>query len=136
MEGEEGVTWLPRQKRERLNDCVDAAWWMKMKREQQNGEAITGECVGLGQEENPCVHAKARRINGGMTSSMMTADEKADLTRKAFQDRFFMTYFPPNVKEAMESNFKKIAQHPNKTITEYEERFVRLSRFALHIIQG
>ncbi|KAK2995929.1 hypothetical protein RJ640_029407 [Escallonia rubra] len=78
---------------------------------------------------------KAKQINGGMTSRMMTSEDKADLTRQAFQDRFFTKYFPPNVKEAMESDFTRIAQHPNETITEYEERFARLSRFALHIVQ-
>ncbi|KAK2988868.1 hypothetical protein RJ640_024049 [Escallonia rubra] len=35
----------------------------------------------------------------------------------------------------MESDFMRIAQHPNETITEYEERFARLSRFALHVVQ-
>ncbi|KAK2977889.1 hypothetical protein RJ640_022680 [Escallonia rubra] len=48
---------------------------------------------------------------------------------------FFMKYFPTNVKEAMESNFTRIAQHPNETITEYKERFARLSRFVLHVVQ-
>ncbi|KAK2994892.1 hypothetical protein RJ640_024600 [Escallonia rubra] len=79
-------------------------------------------------------HMMARRINGGMTSRMMTADENADLTWQASQDRFFTKYFPPNVKEVMESDFMRIAQHPNETITEYEERFMKLSRFALHIV--
>ncbi|KAK2991079.1 hypothetical protein RJ640_022465 [Escallonia rubra] len=60
-----------------------------------------------------------------MTSRMMTVKEKQDLTWQAFQDPFFTNYFPPNVKEAMESDFMRIAQHPNETITEYEERFVR-----------
>ncbi|KAK2995928.1 hypothetical protein RJ640_029406 [Escallonia rubra] len=78
---------------------------------------------------------KAKQINGGMTSRMMTSEEKADLTRQAFQDRFFTKYFPPNVKEAMESDFTRIAQHPNETITEYEERFARVSRIAPHIVQ-
>ncbi|KAK2994890.1 hypothetical protein RJ640_024598 [Escallonia rubra] len=78
---------------------------------------------------------KAKQINGGMTSRMMTAEEKADLTRQAFQDRFFTKHFPPNVKESIESDFVRIAQHPNETITEYEERFARVSRFAPHIVQ-
>ncbi|KAK2969104.1 hypothetical protein RJ640_028811 [Escallonia rubra] len=38
-------------------------------------------------------------------------------------------------EEAMESDFMRIAQHPNETITEYEERFARLSRFASHVVQ-
>ncbi|KAK2989116.1 hypothetical protein RJ640_024136 [Escallonia rubra] len=33
----------------------------------------------------------------------------------------------------MERNFMRIAQHPNETITEYEERFSRISRFAPHV---
>ncbi|KAK2975541.1 hypothetical protein RJ640_007808 [Escallonia rubra] len=41
----------------------------------------------------------------------------------------------PNVKEAMESDFMRIAQHPNETIMEYEERFAQLSRFASHVVQ-
>ncbi|KAK2966252.1 hypothetical protein RJ640_008235 [Escallonia rubra] len=56
-----------------------------------------------------------------MTSRMMTVEEKGDLTWQAFQDRFITKYFPPNVKESMESDFMRIAQHPNETITEYEE---------------
>ncbi|KAK2995850.1 hypothetical protein RJ640_015810 [Escallonia rubra] len=35
----------------------------------------------------------------------------------------------------MESNFMRIEQHPNETITENEERFARLSRFASHVVQ-
>ncbi|KAK2994891.1 hypothetical protein RJ640_024599 [Escallonia rubra] len=78
---------------------------------------------------------KAKQINGGITSRMMTAEEKANLIWQAFQERFFKKYFPPNVKEAIESDFMRIAQHPNDTITEYEEIFARVSRFAPHIVQ-
>ncbi|KAK2988141.1 hypothetical protein RJ640_002382 [Escallonia rubra] len=43
--------------------------------------------------------------------------------------------FPPNMKEAMESDFMRIAQHLNETITEYKEQFMRLSRFASYVVQ-
>ncbi|KAK2974074.1 hypothetical protein RJ640_013583, partial [Escallonia rubra] len=37
--------------------------------------------------------------------------------------------------EAMESDFMWISQHLNEMITEYEERFARLLRFASHLVQ-
>ncbi|KAK2967750.1 hypothetical protein RJ640_002666 [Escallonia rubra] len=55
-----------------------------------------------------------------MTSRMMTEEER---------DLFFTKYIPPNVKEAMESDFIRINQHPSESVSEYEERF------ALHIVQ-
>ncbi|KAK2983710.1 hypothetical protein RJ640_002237 [Escallonia rubra] len=35
----------------------------------------------------------------------------------------------------MKSDFMRITQHSNETITEYEERFARLSRFSTHVVQ-
>ncbi|KAK2971383.1 hypothetical protein RJ640_000401 [Escallonia rubra] len=50
-------------------------------------------------------------------------------------DLFFTKYFPPNLKEAMESDFIGITKHPNESVTEYEDRFARVSRFTAHIVQ-
>ncbi|KAK2994889.1 hypothetical protein RJ640_024597 [Escallonia rubra] len=127
------------QRLERLHEEQLRIWEDKRKRRDHNesnsGETWVNELDKIFGVMGRSDKHKAKQVNGGMTSRMMTAEEKADLTRQAFQDRFFTKYFPPNVKEAIESDFVRIAQHPKEMITEYEERFARVSRFALHIVQ-
>ncbi|KAK2995178.1 hypothetical protein RJ640_005768 [Escallonia rubra] len=71
-----------------------------------------------------------------MTSRMMTEEERIDLTWQGFKDLFFTKYFPPNMKEAMESDFMRITQHPSESVLEYQERFARLSRRQMSIMDN
>ncbi|KAK2990275.1 hypothetical protein RJ640_014727 [Escallonia rubra] len=63
-----------------------------------------------------------------MTSRMMAEEEKVYIMLQGFQDLFFTKYFPPNMKEAVESDFMRITQHRSESVSGYEDQFSRLSR--------
>ncbi|KAK2974073.1 hypothetical protein RJ640_013582 [Escallonia rubra] len=128
------------QRLERIHDERLRIWEDKRKKRDRNEE-------NSGNGRKPASDVKRRLLGDRgkgsdeadqwwkMTSRMMTVEAKGDLTWQTFHDRFCMKYFPLNVKEAMESDFMSIAQHLNEMITENEEQFARLSRFASHVVQ-
>ena len=67
------------------------------------------------------------------TKKTLPPVEDEILTWTIFLDAFYEKYFPENVPNEKEVEFMELIQG-NKTMLQYENKFIELAQFALHVV--
>jgi hypothetical protein len=67
------------------------------------------------------------------TQRIEEAEGRVPVTWTQFQEVFFKQYFPESVRDIKEEEFLKLQQE-GMSVSEYDSRFQRYARFALHLV--